>query len=73
MNLGEKRWILEVSWVVVQGGHFWHRDSLFHRFGQGRLRNVRLAVLNLNEISGMDPGGLRLESVISENLGFSPN
>jgi len=31
---------------------------------------VRLAALNLDGISGVDLGGLRPESVISENLGF---
>jgi len=34
---------------------------------------VRLAALNLEGISGVDLGGLRPESVISENLRFSLN
>jgi len=47
-------------------------NSLFVWFGQGGLRNVRLAALNLRKISGMDLGGLRPESGISGNLRFSP-
>jgi len=38
-----------------------------------RLRNVRLAALNLKGISEVDLGGIGSESVISENLGFHLN
>jgi len=53
--------------------HFWHRNSLFCRVLARRLRNVRLAALNLKEDSGVDLGGLRPEPVISENLRFHLN
>jgi len=52
---------------------FWHRNRLFSPVWPGRLRNVRLAALNLREISVVDLGGLGPESVISENLGFHLN
>jgi len=57
-----------VSWVVVQGrGHFWHLNHVFDGFWPGRLRNVRLAALDLMEISGVDLEGSGLDPWI---LGF---
>jgi len=42
-----------MPWVVAQEGRFWHLNHVFDEFGQGRLRNVRLAALNLKGISGV--------------------
>jgi len=38
-----------VSWVVVQGGRFWYLKSRVLAGWAGRLRNVRLAALDLRE------------------------
>jgi len=61
-----------VFWVVAQGGHFWRLNHVFFcPVWSGWLRNVRLAALDLKEISGVYLEGSELDPGISENLGFS--
>jgi len=43
----------EVSWVVVQGRSFWYLESRVLAGLVRRFRNVRLAALDLREISGV--------------------
>jgi len=53
-----------VSWVVVQGGHSGTGNSLFYQIWSERLRNVRLAALDLEEDLMVDLG------VSGQNRGF---